>query len=98
MVVTRMTEPPAERDRLAHVRRVALGSRLRQLRNRQGLSQQQLADLAGVDRSFLAQVESGKHSPRVDWLYHVAAALGVHIMELFTESGRSGILRADRVG
>ena len=87
-----------DRDQLVRVRRAALGSRLRQLRARQGFSQTDLAELAGVDRSFLAEVESGRHSPRVDWLHDVAAALGVHIVELFTEPVGSGTLRAKHRG
>jgi DNA-binding XRE family transcriptional regulator len=38
-----------------------------------------------VDRSHYAEVETGKHSPRVDWVYDVAAALEVHVSELFLE-------------
>jgi transcriptional regulator with XRE-family HTH domain len=70
---------------LVRVRREALGGRLRQLRTSQDLSQEGLADRAGVDRSFYAAVETGKSSPRVDWLFVVAGALGVHISELFRE-------------
>jgi transcriptional regulator with XRE-family HTH domain len=72
-------------DPVVMVRRAALGSRLRELRSKERLSQEELADLAGVDRSFYTQVELGTTSPRVDWLHLIAAALKVHISELFME-------------
>lgn len=76
------------RDPLVRVRRAALGSRLQELRNSRGFSQDQVADLAGVDRSFYAEVERGRTSPRVDWLHLVATALNIHISELFIEPAR----------
>lgn len=73
------------RAQVRKVRRAALGSRLRQLRKERGLSQQQLADLADMDRSFYAEIETGVHSPRVERLYDLAAALKVHITDLFRQ-------------
>ena len=75
----------AERAAVVQLRRAAFGSRLRQLRVARGLSQEGLAERAGVDRSHYAEIETGKHSPRVDWVYDVAAALEVHVSELFGE-------------
>jgi transcriptional regulator with XRE-family HTH domain len=76
----------ADRATVVQLRRAAFGSRLRQLRTARGLSQDGLAGLAGVDRSHYSQIEMGKHSPSVDWVYDVAAALEVHVSELFKES------------
>ena len=42
-----------------------LGAVLRERRASQGLSQQALADRAGLSRNFVAQVERGESSPTV---------------------------------
>lgn len=78
--------PSGEQDPVVLVRRAALGSRLEGLRRGKGLSQEDLARRAGVDRSFYSEVVAGDHSPTVDWLYKVAGALGVHIRDLFEEA------------
>lgn len=41
----------------------ALGSLLRTARERCGLTQQAAADLAGISRSHLANLEAGRHTP-----------------------------------
>jgi len=64
--------------------RAAFGRRLRELRQRAGMTQQALADVVGIDRSFISDVETGRHSIAVDRAYAVAAALGVSINDLFT--------------
>jgi DNA-binding XRE family transcriptional regulator/molybdate-binding protein len=48
------------------------GARIRALRREQGLTQAQLAELAGVSRQLVGAVEAGRHLPRVD----AAVALG----------------------
>lgn len=58
--------------------RALVGRHLRRLRKEQGLSQEGLAELAGMDRSFLSLVESGKRSISVENLCRLAAALEVH--------------------
>ncbi len=64
--------------------RAAFGRRLRELRQRAGMTQQALADVVGIDRSFISDVETGRHSIAVDRAYQIAAALGVSINDLFT--------------
>src|SRR5690349_10041815 len=51
--------------------------RLRELRTAQGLTLQQVADLAHLDVSTLSRLESGKRRLALDHLPHLAAALGV---------------------
>jgi DNA-binding XRE family transcriptional regulator len=74
-----------EQARIQQVRRVALGSRLRQLRAARGLSQEALARRAGINRSFYSKIETGTQSPTIDKLHNIAAALHVHIAELFRD-------------
>lgn len=50
--------------------------------NKQGLSQAALADLAGVNHSYMERVLTAKSSPSIDWLEKVAAALGCRIRDL----------------
>ncbi|HZN75658.1 MAG TPA: helix-turn-helix transcriptional regulator [Micromonosporaceae bacterium] len=64
--------------------RAAFGRRLRDLRQRAGMTQQALAEAVGIDRSFISDVETGRHSIAVDRAYQIAAALGVSISDLFT--------------
>lgn len=52
-----------------------LGSSLRRLRKRQGLTLQQLADRCGLSQPFLSQLENGKAMPSLMALHKVAQAL-----------------------
>jgi hypothetical protein len=45
-----------------------------------------LALTAGFDRSFLSDLESGRHSCMVDRVFDLAAALGVDASSLLDES------------
>lgn len=71
---------------MQRARRAVLGSRMRQARMGRNLSQESLASRARVDRSFLAEVELGQASPRVDWLWDVATALGVTPADLLADA------------
>lgn len=61
--------------------RVLAGDRLRRTRNQQRLSIRQLAELAGVSKTSVVQVESGRSSRRGTYL-KVAEALGLHLDRL----------------
>lgn len=43
--------------------RARFGSRVRRLRNERGVTQLELAELVGVGRSYLSQIEQGKRDP-----------------------------------
>ena len=60
------------------------GSRLRELRERRGMTQEQLADLTETNRSYLALVELGRENIGVLKILAIAAALGVVPAELFS--------------
>ena len=59
-----------------------LAGNVRQLRDRRGLTQQQLALLSDIPRPTLASLESGAANPTLSVLTRVAAALQVSIEEL----------------
>ena len=56
--------------------RQAIGARIRQLRVSAGLTQQVLAQAAGVGRVTLVRIENGEQSPRYETLVSLANALG----------------------
>lgn len=64
------------------------------LRQRAGLTQQQLASAARVSRATINLLESGNADPRVSTLELIAAALGVDPADL-TEDGRVADARND---
>jgi transcriptional regulator with XRE-family HTH domain len=60
-----------------------LGTRIRALREDQGLSLRVVAESAGVSESFLSQVERGVANPSVASLRRIAEALGGSVASLF---------------
>lgn len=58
------------------------GERIAATRRREGLRQDELAELAGVSTSTLALIERGKQSPRLSLVADLAKALGVETMDL----------------
>ncbi|MGK5695056.1 helix-turn-helix domain-containing protein [Streptomyces sp. URMC 128] len=66
-------------------RRQAFGRRLKDLRNRAGRSQAQLAEAAGMNRVFYVGVEGGRRNVSLDKVFALADALGVDVGELFAD-------------
>jgi transcriptional regulator with XRE-family HTH domain len=64
-------------------RRRLFGDRLRDLRKARGLTQERLAEAAGMDRSFIADVERGARFPGLDTCWRLADGLGISLGELF---------------
>lgn len=62
-----------------------LGETIIKIRKKKGFSQDELALLSDVDRSYLAEVEEGKANPSIKFLYKIARALKVRISELLKE-------------
>ena len=62
----------------------ALGKRIRHLRKAKGWSQEYLAEVAGMHRTYMWGIEQGVRNPSVRQLTELAAALGVPIAALFT--------------
>ncbi|MBW4508861.1 MAG: helix-turn-helix domain-containing protein [Scytonematopsis contorta HA4267-MV1] len=60
-----------------------LRNSLRSIRTRLGMSQQDLANLAGVTRQTISGVESGQYSPSVAITLRLAKALGCQVEDLF---------------
>lgn len=60
-----------------------LGEKIRKLRKEKGLTQEQLAELVGVEPRHISRVEGGYSSPSVERLAVMANVLEVPIKELF---------------
>jgi transcriptional regulator with XRE-family HTH domain len=65
----------------------AFGEAVRAARLEQGISQEALADLAGLDRSYMGGIERGEHNVALINIQKVAAALDLTIAELMTQAG-----------
>lgn len=61
----------------------AFGSNIRKIRNSKELTQEQLADLAGVSENTIATLETGKLNTTVATCFDIAKALGIAVTELF---------------
>ena len=60
-----------------------VGNRIRYLRNKMGLSQEKLALKAGIDRTYLAGIESGKRNATIISLEKIIIALEIDIKVFF---------------
>lgn len=63
-------------------RRRAVGTRIRDARLHANLTQEKLAELAGLDRQAINRIEQGHSSPRLDNLIRIADALDVPLASL----------------
>jgi transcriptional regulator with XRE-family HTH domain len=73
---------PQPRSR-AHL---AWGLALRGIRNERGLSQERLAQLAELDRTYVSGIERGERNPSLTSLLRLATALDVQVSELATRA------------
>ncbi len=59
------------------------GMRLRHLREKQGLTQQQLGELAETSYKYLGAIERGEENPSFKVISKLAAALEMELRDLF---------------
>jgi len=57
--------------------------RIRNLRQQKGLSQERLAEEAGIHRTYLGGIETARRNPSLRNIIRIAGALGVPVKELF---------------
>jgi transcriptional regulator with XRE-family HTH domain len=65
-----------------------LARNLRRLRLERKLTQDVLADEAGLRQALISELESGKIDVRLDTLQRIASALNARLSELFDEGRR----------
>jgi transcriptional regulator with XRE-family HTH domain len=78
MVITTVDHVPSAPipDRTLR-RRLAVGTRIRDARERARLTQEEVADRAGLDRKTISRIENGVMAVLIDHLLDIADALGV---------------------
>ena len=71
------------------------GKILQRFRLERGISQEELAHRAGVDRTFVSRLERGIRQPTITTLIGIGQALGVSAADLVRETERE-FLKQDR--
>jgi transcriptional regulator with XRE-family HTH domain len=79
---------PGESTDLAPV----VGTNLRRLRTRRGLSLERLAQISGVSRAMLGQIELGQSAPTINVLWKISRALEVTFSALISTRTQSGAM------
>ncbi len=64
--------------------RLILAENLRALRQQKGLSQEKLAELAGLHRTYIGSVERGERNISIDNVEALARALEINVPDLLS--------------
>lgn len=82
------------------VNSLCLGAKIRRLRQRRGMTLQEVSILSGLSKSLLSQIENEASAPPLTTLIRIAKALGVNIGFFFREKRNeqriSVVRQADR--
>jgi transcriptional regulator with XRE-family HTH domain len=70
-----------DKDDIRHL----FGEAVRRARRNAGLSQEELADLAGLDRTYIGGVERGERNAGLVALQKIADGLGLPLAKLFAD-------------
>ena len=62
-----------------------IGAKIRELRHKANLSQEQFGSRCGLDRTYIAGIEQGKRNVSVINLEKIAKAFGISLSELFED-------------
>jgi SOS-response transcriptional repressor LexA/DNA-binding XRE family transcriptional regulator len=68
---------------------MGMGYRIKKIRNIRGFTQQELAALANISRSYLADVERNRYNPSLETLEKIADALNVSVERITGEAASS---------
>jgi transcriptional regulator with XRE-family HTH domain len=79
-------------SRLIRLKR-SLAHSVKLRRKELGLSQEELADMAEIDRTYASQIERGVANPSLEVLYRVARSLEIDLPVLMTVSVKSDTSR-----
>ena len=69
---------------------VALGQAVRELRQKRGLTQEQVAQASGIAPTYISDIERGVRNPSYELLIELAGALRTPLSEI--------VKRAERIG
>lgn len=81
-----------DKEKLAGI----VGNNISKQRKRRKRTQEALADMIGLNRTSIVNIENGRHLPSLLVLYNTANVLEVDICDLLP--GSSEILSSDQVG
>ena len=65
------------------------GKAIRQMRQQKGISQEELADLCGLHRTYISDVELGKRNVSLENIERLAQALDANVSDVFVEIERT---------
>lgn len=65
---------------------IQFGNKVREIRIQKGLSQEHLAELANVHRTYIGMIERAEKNITLNNIEKIANALNINIKELFNES------------
>lgn len=69
--------------------RLRLAKRVRRMRVARGWSQEVLADMAGLHRTYIGSIERGERNVSLDAMEQIAQALEIPLADLFSEDDRT---------
>lgn len=92
LIVRGLIDPSCDHFRRMVKRDVlkAFGDRVREIRALKGLSQEELARQAKIDRTYIGGIERGERNAGIKNVWRIADALGVPAADLFREGGGRG--------
>ncbi len=64
---------------------MTFGKAVRKLRSDRGISQEEFAELCGLHRTYISDVELGKRNVSLENIGRIAEALNMPLSELFAE-------------
>ena len=71
-------------DKSTFKARKSFATRLKEFRLQKSLSQEELADIAGLHRTYVGSVERGERNISIDNMDRLASALGVQLKDLLS--------------
>ena len=73
-------------------KKMDIGAKINQLRKRNGLTQQELANRCELSKGFISQVERSLTSPSIATLVDILESLGTNLQDFFNETGQEKIV------
>ena len=76
--------------------RMELGNKIKELRNKKGLTQEELADRCELSKGFISQLENDLTSPSIATLMDILQCLGTSLKDFFNDAGDEQIVFGKR--
>lgn len=74
----------------------AIGAKIKELRIRNGLTQEELANRSELSKGFISQIESEQTSPSIATLVDILECLGTNLRDFFNEATEEKIVFAKK--